>query len=1049
MTGSVPVLDAIVSSLGEEITLLAGYRLTRLSAPFLGEQPISNGVNTATGTSGGTTITLSSGNFGSVQLGQLFRVTSGPCNGKTGVVSGIISPQQITISPGVGDISSASWQLVVPAQTTMQVESALDFPNAGSVILDGVNYSYSSRTNVSLIGVTRPEFTRPRGGIQTPAGSVVPDGTQLVINDGYGTEVKLEFAKDGVVAAGFTRVDITNAMTATQVRDALYDRLVTFESLKIDLFKLETATIDLWHQETGTRGNITMTLSPAVSGFVVDGMRGGTEIGTGAAQDHTVLSQVVEYTRDYSSLDKFRRGFFLATATGSDLDDVGRNAGVLRPDRLVDDEVYRNVIAALAFKPRGPEYTIRNFLDAVFGVNGWEYFEDATGNFNAATNTFPATGTATNHPCVVFIRRTNVTTDTALGKTFVVGSTLLVANNSTTVTLPSDTILPYQLRPATDRGWQLVATGSVATSTGVLFPNAGSATGLAQTFPDRIKRGDILELTSGPYAGTRVSIRTRNSATSLTLGGSAGVEHFNLGLVATSERYDWRIYRPASNFRNQIPSAEQFLEYPAPTPEVLGSPPASQTTPWVYSQTGGLVEAAQVTAIADDCTRIDPSTTQNNEIAYSHPTRIYPESTVSFEILARLAGSPDNNPSHLKQLYFSIHDGAHKITVGMRHHGTHVDIGFLDSAETSFLAGGVQVVRPHNGTMDYEALRIVKYGTARVHFFVGEQLVDDQPYSAFTGVTTDRRLQFGIVRQQAGGGSGPLLEIKAANWLCETPTLDFLNRRPAAGSLAAPNQLTSTAVFLVTTDIGRRVRINTFSSRLPAYGTPLGEWEIATTPSTSQVTLTGPTRENLSSIGTMYPKELFVDHDPSAFVWPDHLGQQIQILSGPNAGTYTIAKILNPVDRSDYSLTQPRTLTSALIPARQYSNLIEVSTNLPAPADDSIVNWRLVPVFVTDASIGFELIDATSIAGSTLTLRTTLPYPTELLELKYTNVLSAGVPQLDAVNVEVSPGVYSLYPFYLWDNWGWTRDYFDVVKPAGVQVDLDRLYRDASGLHIR
>lgn len=1038
MTFTVPVLDAFTSAVGEEITLLAGYRLTRLTAPFLGEQPVSTGINSATGTSGGTTITLSSGTFGTALVGQLFRVTSGPCNGKTGIISNVVSPTQITIAPGVGDISSASWQVVVPAQTTMYVESALDFDAAGSVIVDGINYSYTSRTNSSLIGVSRADYTRPRGGIQTPAGSAIPDGAQLVLNDGYGAEIKLEFTKDGSVSAGFIGVAISNGMTAAQVRDALFDRLTTFEDLRIDFFKVETATIDLWHHETGTQGNIAMTLSPAVAGFVVDGLRGGTVTASGAAQDHTTATQVVEYTRNYSSLDKFRRGFFLNTATGTDLDNVGLNVGVARPDRLVDDTVYRNIIAALAYKPRGTIATLENFLNAAFGVGGWEYFEDFTANFDSTNNEFPAPNTTSRYPGVVFIRRNNNSEATSIGKAYVVGSKLLIASGATTVTLPADSLLPYRLIPAADRSWQLVATGTVAAGTGATTTSPSSVTSPASAFPDRIKRGDILELTSGPKAGTRAVIYTRNSATSLTLGGAPGVEHSIFPFNSLTTAADWQIYRPASNFRNAIPSTEKFLEN------------AIQTTPWVYGQVGGLIETTQVTVVADDYTMLNPGSTQNDHVYYSHLTRIYPESYVSFEILSRLNGNPDNTNTHLKQWYFSIFDGAYEITVGMHHHATHVEVGFLDAAGTAFIAGGIQITIPHNANMNFASFRIEKRGTSQVLFYANGQLIDTKAYSAFTGASPNRELRFGTIMQSNNAAKVPHLHIKSAQWLCETPTLDFLNVRQSGGTTTAPNQLdAASASFVMTTDIGRRVRINSFTNRLTARGTPLGEWEIATTPSTTQVTLIGPTREHLSSIGTQYPKQLIVDHDPTAFVWPDHLGHQIQILSGPNAGTYAISKILNPVDRTDYSVTQPRTLTSALIPARQYSNLIEVSTNLPAPADDSVVNWRLVPAFVSDSGIGFEIINATSIAGSTLTLRTTLPHSTELLELKYANVPSASVPRLADNNVELSPGNYSLYPFYLWDNWGWIRDYLDVVRPAGVQVDLDRLYRDAAGLHIR
>jgi hypothetical protein len=103
----------------------------------------------------------------------------------------------------------------------------------------------------------------------------------------------------------------------------------------------------------------------------------------------------------------------------------------------------------------------------------------------------------------------------------------------------------------------------------------------------------------------------------------------------------------------------------------------------------------------------------------------------------------------------------------------------------------------------------------------------------------------------------------------------------------------------------------------------------------------------------------------------------------------------------------------------------------------------LLPQFVTDSGLSFEIVDAGSVVGSTLTLRQALASP-QLLLLRHTTVPSAGVFELGADN---NPAAF--FPFYLWDSWGWIRDYLDVVKPAGVQIDVDNFFRDASGRHIR
>lgn len=1035
---TVPILDGLTSAIGEEITLLAGYRITRLSAPFVTAVPVVSATGTASSV-GGTIVTLSSGTFpAGVLAGQRFRVTTGPRAGRSALIATVDSSIQITLGTSVLPFTSESWEIFTDAQTTMFVESALDFPTPGSVICDGVTYSYSARTNTTLTGVTREDDVRPRAYIRCVAESLITDGSQIVFNDGYGRTVSLEFDKDGIVSAGFTGVALTLGMTATQVRDALYDRLVTFETLKVDAYKIGTTDLELWHHESGTQGNVAITSSGLPATFIVDGFRNGTRSASGATQNHAPLTQVVEYTRNYSSLDQFRRGFFLSTSTGTDLDDLGNNLGVPRPTELVSDATYRQVIAALAYKPKGTVQTIENFLNAVLGVGGWEYFEDMTGVFAGATNTFPSGSNASNYPCIVYIRRTASFEATSDGKAYLNGTSYFLQSSASTLTIPSTADLLYSATLAPDNGWRLVAEGtSVSTTNGIAI------TGIAASFPARILRGDVLELLDGPAALQRGTIAQRVSATSLTLGPIEGAEH--LALTTTSfSGAAWRIYRPLSSFRYDIPSVEQYIDYPGSTTAVNG---------WTYNTVGGLVEGTYVTVVGgpDRYTNIVcGGGTLNDEIYYSHTARIEPTSKVSFEIVSRLAGTnPSNNVSHVSQWYFDIHDGAYRIRVGMRHQGTYVEVGFTNATGDGFLAGGTQLQIDHGVSMEFTTFRLEKDGTDVVRLYATdsssgyrhEVLVDTQPYSAFTGASSVRALRFGTWKQSSGGGHIPAHHIKSAQWTITSPR-ELLNGQFAGTTAVAnPTRLTSTGTF-VTADVGRRVRILGSSARLAARGTAQGEWEIATRIDASNVTLRGPTERELGSIGTQYPRLLYVQNNSHAFTWPDCQGHQIQILSGANAGTYTIGYVLDPVTRTRYDNRFASTLVAAN-PVRQYSNLIELTADLPSPADDALVNWRLLPLFVTDASISFEIVDAGTVAGSTLTLRQALS-TTQLLLLRYATVPSAGTFELGADN---NPAAF--FPFYLWDSWGWIRDYLDVVKPAGVQINVDDFFRDASGRHIR
>ena len=73
----------------------------------------------------------------------------------------------------------------------------------------------------------------------------------------------------------------------------------------------------------------------------------------GAKQRHQPLAEVVDFTRNFSVLDKLRRSLLVAFADGEDLTVVGSKVAVDRPPALVDDEVFRAVIQAIAYTAAG------------------------------------------------------------------------------------------------------------------------------------------------------------------------------------------------------------------------------------------------------------------------------------------------------------------------------------------------------------------------------------------------------------------------------------------------------------------------------------------------------------------------------------------------------------------------------------------------------------------------------------------------------------------------------------------------------------------------
>lgn len=70
---------------------------------------------------------------------------------------------------------------------------------------------------------------------------------------------------------------------------------------------------------------------------------------------------------DFSMIQQVRRAMLVRTSMGAQLDAVGNNHGVPRPDGTTDDDLYRRVIQALAWLPKGLLLSYYALLSAVLG----------------------------------------------------------------------------------------------------------------------------------------------------------------------------------------------------------------------------------------------------------------------------------------------------------------------------------------------------------------------------------------------------------------------------------------------------------------------------------------------------------------------------------------------------------------------------------------------------------------------------------------------------------------------------------------------------------
>lgn len=93
------------------------------------------------------------------------------------------------------------------------------------------------------------------------------------------------------------------------------------------------------------------------------------------AKAHAVGSIVYDVSGNSSALDLAKRGFFLNTAVGKDLDVVGRNLGVSKCPGLAQ-ETWRRVIRASAYLPKQPIAAFEKLLEAYYGdTTSWEVYE--------------------------------------------------------------------------------------------------------------------------------------------------------------------------------------------------------------------------------------------------------------------------------------------------------------------------------------------------------------------------------------------------------------------------------------------------------------------------------------------------------------------------------------------------------------------------------------------------------------------------------------------------------------------------------------------------
>jgi hypothetical protein len=340
-----------------------------------------------------------------------------------------------------------------------------------------------------------------------------------------------------------------------------------------------------------------------------------------------------------------------------------------------------------------------------------------------------------------------------------------------------------------------------------------------------------------------------------------------------------------------------------------------------------------------------------------------------------------------------------------------------------YVTGGTQL----NRDQFYEII-IRKNGNGNWQLYIDGALVESVGYTASFATVGTYRFVIGHI---ASGATSNRLQVKQISVWVHTVT-DYWSARGTGGVGTGGNQrLDVGSAFFTVNDIGKTIEI----SNAP---TPInnGRFEILNLVSTQVARLVGPLNPGLIAQSGGNPLRVEVDPAGQLFQYPDDIGKKL-VISGSvsgNDGVYTVGTLLQPGTLQD--------LSSGATPVPEKTYIAEVTAASFVP--ETNLNWRLTPAFTVESPVDWEMSDASSWTGTTLTLRQALPLSAaqcyRVLEVIYSNVLSAQILLNSLIENEVIQEVpdllFSYYPFYLADPLGYVRSYLDTLTAAGVIPDF-------------
>ena len=465
------------------------------------------------------------------------------------------------------------------------------------------------------------------------------------------------------------------------------------------------------------------------------------------------------------------------------------------------------------------------------------------------------------------------------------------------------------------------------------------------------------------------------------------------------------------DFRDDIPSDIDMAPWPGETP----------IQPWSYQ--GGESEGTAVVNTAGQYTTFTSSTgTVYYRMSDADGARVTEGTEVEISTVLNIPSTATVSGANRNQCDVVIEDGSYNIRWGVLNvDAGNYRVGLYDSS--GWVGSTVDVAKDA-----FHEVVLRKQADGVVELEVDGMLIARQSTSDFD-VSSNHRIEFGIHVTSAS------LAVQYKQTGVRHVTLtDYWNAYGAAGSVnvANPTRFDDTGSLLAATDVGKRLVISGSSTSNPQGGSNNGRYLVDSYVSAGVVELVGDSEEDGATVNTANPTRITVGNS-EAFTYPDDLGKQIVISgsAGSNDGTYVIDTLLEPGTLQDYS-----TYDTPIAGAK--TNVCEVVSATFTSEQD--LEYQIKPVFVTEASLDWELSDAGSLAADTLTLRQSLWVNGLVMLVRYSNVYSAQLLADEDVQNIVGVGpTYDYWPFYLANPLGLVTAYMDDLTAAGVIPEFEAL----------